>query len=203
LIPVTVLTWHQGLHRGFCIDSILVYRICLASPLEWISGHSDLTENHTISIAVLTGNQDDVELVNSSLRDAGHAAHCHWIETPGKFADILGRESVELIILCVDEYPDRIRQVVKQKDGFIPEVPVVAVANEADENSILRAMKDGACDLVSVDQKARLQAVVNRELRAFRVERALNTTLISATDASCKTICRTPARPSRMSRKAS
>jgi diguanylate cyclase (GGDEF)-like protein len=150
--------------------------------LEWISGHSDLTENHTISIAVLTGNQDDVELVNSSLRDAGHAAHCHWIETPGKFADILGRESVELIILCVDEYPDKIRQVVKQKDGFIPEVPVVAVANEADENSILKAMKDGACDLVSVDQKARLQAVVNRELRAFRVERALNTTLISATE---------------------
>jgi diguanylate cyclase (GGDEF)-like protein len=150
--------------------------------LEWISGHSDLTENHTISIAVLTGNQDDVELVNSSLRDAGHAAHCHWIETPGKFADILSRESIELIILCIDEYPDKIRQVVKQKDGFIPEVPVVAVGNEADENSILKAMKDGACDLVSVDQKARLQAVVNRELRAFRVERALNTTLISATE---------------------
>jgi diguanylate cyclase (GGDEF)-like protein len=43
-------------------------------------------------------------------------------------------------------------------------------------------MKDGAVDLVSSEQKARLQAVVSRELRAFRVERALNSTLSSATE---------------------
>jgi len=130
----------------------------------------------------LSGNQDDVELVNSSLRDAGHAAHCHWVQTPGKFADVLTRETIELIILNVDRYPDAIRQVVKQKDGYIPEVPVVAVGKNVEEKTILKAMNDGACDLVSIDQRARLQAVVNRELRAFRVERALNTTLISATE---------------------
>ncbi len=141
-----------------------------------------MTDKHTISIAVLTGNQDDVEAVNSSLRDAGHAAHCHWVETPGKFADILRRETIELIILHVDAYADKVRQVIKQKDGFIPEVPVVAVAKKADEKAILNAMKDGACDMVSAEQKARLQAVVNRELRAFRVERALNNTLISASE---------------------
>jgi diguanylate cyclase (GGDEF)-like protein len=141
-----------------------------------------LTDKHTISIAVLSGNQDDVQLVNSSLRDAGHAAHCLWIETPGKFADTLGKETIELIILHVDEYADAIRQVVKQKDAFIPEVPVIAVGKTADEEAILAAMKHGACDMVSSEQKARLQAVVNRELRAFRVERALNNTLISATE---------------------
>ena len=142
----------------------------------------DLTDKHHISIAVLSGSQDDVELVNSSLRDAGHAAHCLWIETPGRFADALGKESIELIILRVDEYVDDVRQVVKQKDGFIPEAPVIAISKEADEVSILRAMKNGACDLVSIEQRARLQAVVNRELRAYRMERALNTTLISATE---------------------
>jgi GGDEF domain-containing protein/FixJ family two-component response regulator len=141
-----------------------------------------LTAKHTISIAVLTGNQDDVELVNSSLRDAGHAAHCLWIETPGRLADALGRERIELIILHIDEYADGVRQVVKQKDAYIPEVPVIAVGEHADEVSILRAMRDGACDLVSSQQKARLQAVVNRELRALRMERALNDTLISATE---------------------
>ncbi|MDH3440153.1 MAG: hypothetical protein OEM63_05345, partial [Gammaproteobacteria bacterium] len=141
-----------------------------------------MTDKHHISIAVLSGSQDDVELVNSSLRDAGHAAHCLWIETPGRFADALGKESIELIILRVDEYVDDVRQVVKQKDGFIPEAPVIAISKEADEVSILRAMKNGACDLVSIEQRARLQAVVNRELRAYRMERALNTTLISATE---------------------
>jgi diguanylate cyclase (GGDEF)-like protein len=141
-----------------------------------------LADKHHISIAVLSGNQDDVELVNSSLRDAGHAARCIWIETPGKFADVLQKESIEMIVQRIDNYVDDIRQVVKQKDGFIPEVPVIGIAREADEVAILRAMKHGACDLVSVDQKARLQAVVNRELRAYRVERALNNTLISATE---------------------
>ena len=141
-----------------------------------------MTEKHTISIAVLSGNQDDVQLVNGSLRDAGHAAHCHWIETPGRFDDILGKERIELIILNLNEYSDSVRQVVKQKDVFIPEVPVIAISNSVDEESILKAMKDGAGDLVSSDQKARLQAVVNRELRAFRVERALNSTLNSATE---------------------
>jgi len=141
-----------------------------------------LTKKHTISIAVLSANQDDVQLVNSTLRDAGHAAHCHWIQTPGRFADALGKETIELIILRLDGYPDSVRQVVKQKDAYIPEVPVIAVGRAVDEESILKAMKDGACDLVSSERKARLQAVVNRELRAFRVERALNTTLISATE---------------------
>ena len=141
-----------------------------------------MTEKHAISIAVLTGSQDDVELVNSSLRDAGHAAHCLWIETPGKFADSLRKESIELIVMRIDEYPDSVRQVVKEKDAFIPEVPVIAISKTADEVSILRAMKEGASDLVSIEQKARLQAVFSRELRAYRMERALNNTLISATE---------------------
>jgi diguanylate cyclase (GGDEF)-like protein len=141
-----------------------------------------LTDQHKISIAVLSGNQDNVQLVNSSLRDAGHAAHCHWIETPGRFDSILGKERIELIILNLKEYPDSVRQVVKQKDAFIPEVPIIAISDSVDEDVILQAMNDGAVDLVSVTQKARLQAVVNRELRAFRVERALNSTLNSATE---------------------
>jgi hypothetical protein len=38
-----------------------------------------LNQRQGISIAVLTADQDDVEIVNKALRDAGHAAHCHGI----------------------------------------------------------------------------------------------------------------------------
>jgi len=141
-----------------------------------------LTKKHSITIAVLSANQDDSQLVNSSLRDAGHAAHCHWIKNPSLFDDILGERCVELIILNVNDYPDSIRQVVKQKDVYLPEVPVIVLRDTADEHIILQAMNDGASDLVSIEQKPRLQAVVGRELRAFRVERALNSTLNSATE---------------------
>ena len=141
-----------------------------------------MTKKHSITIAVLSANQDDSQLVNSSLRDAGHAAHCHWIKNPSLFDDILGERCVELIILNVNDYPDSIRQVVKQKDVYLPEVPVIVLRDTADEHIILQAMNDGASDLVSIEQKPRLQAVVGRELRAFRVERALNSTLNSATE---------------------
>ncbi len=143
---------------------------------------SHLNEQQGISIAVLTDNQDDVEIVNGSLRDAGHAAHCHWIENPSKFDETLQTERIELIILNSEGYSDTIRQVIKQKDGYQPEVPVIAIRKTVDEAGIQEAMDHGACDLVSIDKKGRLQAVVARELRAFRVERALNSTLNSATE---------------------
>ena len=137
---------------------------------------------HSISIAVLTENQDDVALVNSSLRDGGHAAHCHWTNNPKHLRETLAAEDVELLILNCDNYPDTVRQVIKQKDRFNPEVPVIAIQEQADEFSIQKAMKNGACDLVSIGNRDRLQSVVSRELRALRVERALNSTIHSASE---------------------
>ena len=147
-----------------------------------VARERDLNGRHSISIAVLTENQDDVQIINSALRDAGHAAHCHWISTPNKLADTLAAENVELLILNCDSYKDTIQQVIKQKDRYKPEVPVIATQETADEASIQEAMQAGACDLVSISRKTRLQSVVSRELRALRVERALNSTLTSATE---------------------
>ena len=141
-----------------------------------------MNERQGISIAVLTKDEEDVELVNRTLRDAGQAAHCHWIKQPEGFADTLSTEPLELIIVNGDNYPDNIRQIIKQKDAYLPEIPVIAVQGNVDEENILSAMNDGACDLVSIEQTGRLQAVVSRELRAIRVERALNSTLSSATE---------------------
>ena len=136
----------------------------------------------SISIAVLTENQSDVALIDSTLRNAGHAAHCHWINKPMDLGKILAAEDVELLILNCDQFPESIHQVIKHKDRHNPEVPLIALQKEADEVSIQKAMKSGACDLVSIGHKDRLQSVVSRELRALRVERALNSTINSATE---------------------
>ena len=136
----------------------------------------------SISIAVLTEDQDDVALINSTLRDGGQAAHCHWISHPHDLDETLARKNVELIVLNCDKYPDSIPAVIKQKDRFNPEIPIIALSAEADENAMQQAMKDGACDLVSIGHKSRLQSVVTRELRALRMERALYSTLQSATE---------------------
>jgi len=140
-----------------------------------------LAETQRISIAVLTRNQDDVEIVNKSLRDAGHPVHCYWVKQSQLFDRLLAERRLELILLNCDAYPDTVRQACKQRDGFQPEVPLLAINVRTDEMTMADAMNQGACDLVSLENRIRLQAVVSRELRAFRVERALNATLQSAT----------------------
>ncbi len=140
-----------------------------------------MNERKTIAIAVLSEREEDVEFVNGTLRDAGHATQCHWVENPAQFDEALDEDGIELIILNDDHYPDAIRQVIKQKDTFFPEVPLLVLKSEVDEDTILQAMNAGACDLVSIENKARLLVVVDRELRAYRVERALHSTLTSAT----------------------
>ena len=137
---------------------------------------------HSISIAVLTENQDDVALINSTLRDAGHAVHCHWINKANDLGKTLNAENVELVILNCDAFPENVRQVIKLKERYCPEVPLIALQQDADETSIQKAMQGGACDLVSIGLKDRLQSIVSRELRALRVERALNSTIHSATE---------------------
>ncbi|MGI9223063.1 MAG: EAL domain-containing protein [Woeseiaceae bacterium] len=141
-----------------------------------------MNDRHSISIAVLSENEDDVALVNGTLRDGGHAAHCHWIDRPDRLDETLSAERVELLILNCDRYTDGIRQVIKQKDRFNPEVPVIALRKKADETAIQEAMRHGACDLVSIGLKSRLKSVVTRELRALRAERALNSTIASASE---------------------
>ena len=141
-----------------------------------------MNDRHSISIAVLSQDQDDVALVNGALRDGGHAAHCHWIDRPGKLDDALAADQLELIIVNCDRYPEGIRRVIKQKDRFNPEVPVIALRKEGDENTIQEALRDGARDLVSIGFTKRLQSVVTRELRALRAERALNATIASASE---------------------
>ena len=139
-----------------------------------------MSGSHSISIAVLTRDQDDVELINGTLRGAGHAAHCIWVDGPEKLDAALTDEPVELVIVNCDSYSDSVRQIIKQKDMFNPELPVIALKKEATELAIHDAMRSGAVDLVSFGMKKRLLAVISRELRALRAERALNSTIQSA-----------------------
>ncbi|MGB5581238.1 MAG: hypothetical protein WBM68_11775, partial [Woeseia sp.] len=135
-----------------------------------------MSDKNSISIAVLSRSQEDVERVNTTLRSAGYAAHCSWIADPQQFDDALGQEALELIILFAENFADNVRQVVKHKHTFYPELPVIAVQSIVDEAAIQDAMRFGARDLVSSNLQSRWLSVFERELRAMRLERALNVT---------------------------
>ncbi len=134
-----------------------------------------------VPLVVLTARQDDVELINRSLRDRGHPVHCHWVETIDALADALESHDPQILWFFADSLAAPIRDVAKIKRQAARTVPLVVVASAAEETDIADAMLAGASDLVSLGQPERLRHVAERELRAFRLERALNETLHSAT----------------------
>src|SRR5262245_28403325 len=133
-----------------------------------------------VPLIVLSGREDDVELVNRSLRDGGHPVRCHWVTKVDALAEAIDDHAPELVCFFPDSLPAPIRDIAKIKQQAAGSVPLVVVSNAAQEADIAEALLAGAQDLVSLGQTERLRSVAERELRAFRLERALNETLTSA-----------------------
>src|SRR5688572_14291503 len=140
---------------------------------------STLNEPGAVPMIVMTRSQDHVEAVNSTLRNAGHPVHCTWIPDVRDLGDALTQINPEMLLVFASA-EDELVSIMKIRGQFGPEVPVLFARDTVDEAAIADAMRLGAQDVVSLANRSRLQAVVTRELRAFRLERALNSTLSSA-----------------------
>ena len=134
----------------------------------------------SVPLIVLAGREDDVELVNRSMRDGGHPVRCHWVAKIDALALALDEHSPELLCYFPDNLSAPIREIAKIKQQTASMVPLLVVSKAAEEADIAEALLAGAQDLVSLGQTERLRSVAERELRAFRLERALNETLQSA-----------------------
>ena len=140
-----------------------------------------LSEPNAVPLIVLSASRDPAEVVNSILRRAGHPVYCTWIPALRDLADALTQINPELLLLVTQEDGD-LAAVTSVRDQIAPAVPLIAIGEAVDELAIAQAMQQGARDLVSLEHPARLQAVMARELRGFRLERALDSTLKAARD---------------------
>src|ERR1700737_4855632 len=140
-----------------------------------------LTDQNAVPLIVLSPARDPVEAINSTLRRAGHPVHCTWIPALRDLADAITQINPELLVHVVGS--EDLRGDITVRDQAAPKLPVTGMGEPADEPRIAEAMQLGARDFVSLRNTARLQAVMLRELRSFRLERALDSTLKSAHDA--------------------
>jgi PAS domain S-box-containing protein/diguanylate cyclase (GGDEF)-like protein len=129
---------------------------------------------------VMTRSQDHVEAINSTLRKAGHPVHCTWLPDARDLSDALTQLNPEMLVAFIEELGTDLSSIMKIKQQTAPEMPVLIVRTQIDENTIAEAMRLGAQDVVTLENRSRLQSVATRELRAHRLERALSTTLSSA-----------------------
>lgn len=129
---------------------------------------------------ILTRHQDNVEAVNSTLRNAGHAVRCNWIKELNDLGDALAQLNAHMLIAFVGQDPADTAKIMSVCAQFGTEVPVLIAREQVDEEIIASAMQQGARDVITLKNPVRLQAVVKRELDAHRQARALNATINSA-----------------------
>ena len=141
-----------------------------------------MSEQNAVPLIVLSATRDPVEVINGVLRRAGHAAHCTWIPSLRDLGDAITQLNPELILHFEPTSEDLVAAVAV-RDQLAASVPLVVVDDAVSEARIADAMTKGARDAVSAGSPERLQAVMTRELRVHRMERALEGTLRTARDA--------------------
>jgi multidomain signaling protein FimX len=140
-----------------------------------------LSDSNAVPLIVHSATRDTVEALNGLLRRAGVAAHCTWIPGAHDIPDAIEQINPELLI-CYLNAGDDLAPITGNREQISSLVPLIVVREEVDERLIAEDMAQGARDTVSLQQPGRLQAVLARELHAFRIERTLNSTLRAAQD---------------------
>jgi multidomain signaling protein FimX len=138
-----------------------------------------MSDQSAVPLIVLSASRDPAEVVNGILRRAGHAVYCTWIPALPDLADALTQINPELLLLLA-QGDEEIGSVARIRDQIAPAVPLIVIADTVDEMRMALAMQQGARDVVTLANPARLQAIMGRELRSHRTERTLDSTLRSA-----------------------
>jgi len=140
-----------------------------------------LTDNSAVPLIVFSPQREPSEFINSLMRKAGEPVHCTWIPAVRDLGEALEQLNPELLV-CAYVSEAEAQQAATVRDQLAPQVPMLLVRPQLSESDIAAGMRMGARDVVSLSSTDRVQAVVSRELRSFRLERALNATLQSASD---------------------
>ncbi len=134
-----------------------------------------------VPVLVQSVSRDPVETLNSLLRNSGLAAHCTWIPDVQDVPDALEQLNPELVVVFAPN-AEQLAAIATARDQVAPGVPLIVIREQIDGGATGEDMARGARDTVSIANPTHVQAVIHRELRAFRMERTLTNTLRTAQD---------------------
>jgi len=138
-----------------------------------------MAETSAIPLIVYSRHQEAVEIINSTLRNAGHPVHCAWVRDLAAFGDALAQGKAQLTFVCLPDAEDA-APAMELRDRQAAAMPVVLVRDTVSEDGLSRALELGARDIVTLKSRPRLRAVAERELHLARLDSALAGTIASA-----------------------
>jgi multidomain signaling protein FimX len=138
-----------------------------------------MSESLAVPLVVVSSVRDPVETLNSLLRRNGVPAHCTWIPAVVDLPDALTQLNPQLLI-CVTGNGVELPLVARVRESCAPDLPLLIIRPELSEADMSADLALGARDTLTLANPERVHAVCARELKAFRMERALNETLHAA-----------------------
>jgi multidomain signaling protein FimX len=138
-----------------------------------------VSDNNPVPLIVVSSAREPVETLNSLLRRQGVVAHCTWIPAVADLPDALEQINPEML-LCVAADDGDVARVAQVRDARAQEIPLLVIRGAISEEQIAADMGRGARDTLTLENLARTHAVISRELKSYRIERALRDTLHSA-----------------------
>jgi EAL domain-containing protein (putative c-di-GMP-specific phosphodiesterase class I)/GGDEF domain-containing protein len=138
-----------------------------------------VSDNNPVPLIIVSSAREPVETLNSLLRRQGVAAHCTWIPAVADLPDALEQINPEML-LCVVTDEAELPRVIQVRDARANEIPLLVIRGSITEELIAADMARGARDSLTLTNLPRAHAVISRELKAYRMERALRDTLRSA-----------------------
>lgn len=121
-----------------------------------------------VRLLVVAAAQDDAELVERHLRNAGQAVRAQWVVTPDDTYEALGQDLPDMVLCADDAPPTGIQPVLEVCRKRAPRVPVIVISNVRNMERVVSMMKGGARDVVSRRNLQHIEMVVRRELQAYR-----------------------------------
>ena len=138
-----------------------------------------MSHRSALPVLVVAPTQNDAEMLNSMLRNAGHAVRPIWAATIDDAEKSLKKQKPDLILCSTSVPAAPFPDVVRLRDMTLPNVPIIAIGKSLSPDIVAELINNGARDMVSMDQTAHLQAVVSRELEVLQLARDLEKTSIT------------------------
>ncbi|HET7176162.1 MAG TPA: EAL domain-containing protein [Gammaproteobacteria bacterium] len=137
-----------------------------------------MSPRSALPVLVVAPSQNDAEMLNSTLRNAGHAVRPIWAGSMDDAEKSLKQQKPDLILCSTSVPAAPFKDVVRLRDMTLPNVPIIAIGKSLSPAIIAEIINTGARDLVSMDQVEHLQAVVSRELEVLQLARDFEQTSI-------------------------
>ena len=127
-----------------------------------------MDNEHTLQLFIIEESRNDAEALANVLRNAGQASRPTFAEDLEDISAALDQRLPELMLCAVGLESVSLADVATLLKQRELNVPLIAVAESADERDIVEAMRQGATDLCSYDQPEHLQLVVKREMSQIK-----------------------------------